>query len=339
MRRRRAFTLVELLVVIAIIGILIGLLLPAVQAAREAARRAQCSNHLKQIGLAYHNFHDTYQITPSGGYHWNAYPTFVDSGAAGAWNYDGAPEIPPKQDSGWMYQILPFMEQEAVYKGAGKSGLDRAREPLAHGIPEYYCPSRRRAKPDNCNPPQRNYRNENVGRRGNGPLSKNDYAGACVNGDWGDLRQLARFPDMAAVRAAGFTNLWNNTDCAIYRTNQWHSNRRWQETFSLVDLRDGTSNTLVAAEKRYSLNDINGCPGYDNEGAICGWDWDVLRHGAKMPMPDPNSGGTDNRFGSSHPGGMNALFGDGSTHQVSYTVDLETFARMCHRADGGTVFP
>ena len=93
-RRRGGFTLVELLVVIAIIGILVGLLLPAVQAAREAARRMQCTNQLKQIGLALHNYHDAYRNFPIG-------HQFPGQGAGTGWT--------------WTLSILPFMEQGNVY--------------------------------------------------------------------------------------------------------------------------------------------------------------------------------------------------------------------------------
>lgn len=93
---RRAFTLVELLVVIAIIGILVGLLLPAVQAAREAARRMQCQNNLKQMGLALHNYHDTYNSFPGG--------TTINGPCCGT----------PAQMT-WAIAILPFIEQSSIY--------------------------------------------------------------------------------------------------------------------------------------------------------------------------------------------------------------------------------
>ena len=99
-RRANGFTLVELLVVIAIIGILIALLLPAVQSAREAARRMQCANNLKQIGLALHGYHDTYQCFPAVG------TTIWDTGT---------------MEISWLYPVMPYLEQTAVYEEMKKS--------------------------------------------------------------------------------------------------------------------------------------------------------------------------------------------------------------------------
>src|SRR5687768_2745695 len=95
--KSRGFTLVELLVVIAIIGILIALLLPAVQAARESARRSQCTNNLKQIGIALHNYHDTNSVLPFAGASW---------------------PVGPNQEStehSWVIRVLPFVEQRSLY--------------------------------------------------------------------------------------------------------------------------------------------------------------------------------------------------------------------------------
>src|SRR5262245_51398342 len=103
--RHRGFTLIELLVVIAIIAVLIALLLPAVQSAREAARRAQCTNNLKQIGLALHNYHTASQATP---------PSGTRAGYPDGWNGD-VPGLDFVQHFSMKTHLLPYVEQQAVY--------------------------------------------------------------------------------------------------------------------------------------------------------------------------------------------------------------------------------
>src|SRR5687767_15901572 len=100
--RRSAFTLIELLVVIAIIAILIALLVPAVQKVREAAARTQCSNNLKQIALACHNYESTFKRLPGG------------------WSHDVSP-FPNRQSDNMWYQILPYLEQQAIYNNGTKT--------------------------------------------------------------------------------------------------------------------------------------------------------------------------------------------------------------------------
>ncbi len=124
--RSRGFTLIELLVVIAIIAVLIALLLPAVQQAREAARRTQCKNNLKQIGLAFHNYHDQFRVLPDGGTDTGTgYPCSACCNAnnRGEWN--------------WMYQIMPQIEQANLYNTTNNTIIYQT--PIA----AYFCPSRR----------------------------------------------------------------------------------------------------------------------------------------------------------------------------------------------------
>jgi prepilin-type N-terminal cleavage/methylation domain-containing protein len=125
---RPGFTLVELLVVIAIIGTLVSLLLPAVQSAREAGRRASCANNLKQIGLAFMLHHDGHGFFPFGGAY-RSYPSM---------NNGGSPHVGNDQTGGWAFQILPYLEEDALYHSNDLKVIQTTPISL------YFCPSRRR---------------------------------------------------------------------------------------------------------------------------------------------------------------------------------------------------
>lgn len=126
--RKSGFTLIELLVVISIIAILIGLLLPAVQQAREAARRSQCKNQLKQMGLAFHNYHDKYNVLPAGG---------NDNTSSASWPCSDCCNANNRGEWNWMYQILPEIEQVPLYNEPSNTKIYQTPVAL------FYCPSRR----------------------------------------------------------------------------------------------------------------------------------------------------------------------------------------------------
>ncbi len=349
MSNRRAFTLVELLVVIAIIGVLVALLLPAVQAAREAARRSQCSNNLKQIGIAVHNHHDVFKVLPSAGYEWTQLPTFKN----------GVPAIAPEQDSGWPFQILPYLEQGNLHQG-GSATTDVAKAVFVTGqtVKTYFCPSRHanplaglHDKGGNTryvnwanNPPTR----DTIPGTTNIMRGMIDYAGSCQDTMTWDLNRNNVTTRIVSATNAGH-GPFTRTD---FLSTGGVPNRN---TIGLEGITDGTSNVIMVTEKRLTPQEY-GVGAWNNDtGFMTGWDGDTLisafdNNNAGLPWPPiPDTAKQSNgqyvtniccqgsRAGSAHPAGIQAVMCDGSVRMIAYNVDFPTYAFLLYRMDGQPV--
>jgi prepilin-type N-terminal cleavage/methylation domain-containing protein/prepilin-type processing-associated H-X9-DG protein len=319
-RRTAGFTLVELLVVIAIIGTLVALLLPAIQAAREAARRTQCQSQLKQIGLAWQNHHDAQKYFPSGGWGW-------------PWTGDPDRGFGSSQTGGWLYSILPYMEENAVHD-MGKGLTAAAKKPILSQamlkpIVPFYCPSRRaadlypyagHATPVNFNPVPK--------------AAKSDYAANCGDGDINENHG----PDSLAA-AKGFS--WVEYIPRLYSGVCFG-----RSTINMKQITDGTSKTYMAGEKHVNARWYEtGQDSADNEQTFAGFDNDTLRvtglahspiHDSVDLFNDPFSDKAK-RFGSAHSEVFNMVFCDGSVHAISYEISNETHRRLGTRAEGKLV--
>lgn len=323
-RYRPAFTLVELLVVIAVIGILVALLLPAVQAAREAARATHCANNLKQQALAFHNHHDAYRRFPSGGwgYRWVGDP---DRGSGLG------------QPGGWIYSVLPFMEQEQLHR-LGSDGLprqitsqQRAGTTTQIGTPlsAFNCPSRR---PASGFTNQSGWQPYNAGN--SATLARSDYS---VNaGDFAPTTATTNSPSGGPpTLAAGDDPSFPWPDVSRYTGICYtHTSIR------MPQVTDGLSNTFLVGEKYLSPDDYESGSSYgDNECMYVGADIDIQRYTWPGSAPTKDERGLDaiSRFGSAHPGGCHFAICDGTVRRINYSIDRTIYQRLGNRRDGKSV--
>lgn len=346
-RNALGFTLVELLVVIAIIGVLVALLLPAIQAAREAARRTECSNQLRQLAIAFQNHHDVQKHLPTGGWGfvWLGYPEYG---------------FGPEQPGGWMYNILPFIEQQALHDyGKGTTGAARnqaTRFRVESPFEGMNCPSRRSTNVYEFDTAATAFSYTDPFEK----CSKTDYA-ACA----GDMIQPEGFnppPANTPYDQALKSTDWDGTDGSGYGSN-WRSAFAYKygvlpepgvatgvvfghSKISFRQIEDGTSNTYMVGEKYMSTDSYDtGLDAGDNEPAFSGNNADTLRttsHIRELSKPldlGPDGPGSsqnigERMFGSAHPGGFNMARCDSSVLFVSFDVDKEVHRTRGHRSDG-----
>lgn len=289
-RTHHAFTLIELLVVIAIIGVLIGLLLPAIQKVREAANRMSCSNNLKQIGLAFQNHLGTYSFFPTAGNGNDTPRTLVGNTPANFLT----------QDWGWPYQILPYIEQDSLYKLTNNNN-NGDPDVRATPVKSYYCPSRRPAVVFNVTisaPPALP-----------GLRAQTDYAGnqgTVANGANGLLVKKGQAPVNMELILDGASNTLLVSE--RWMDPGWYMKPGGSES---DDYRGGYTQGYVA---------------YGNN----------TRWGVYQPSQDRTyQVNLDWRtFGSAHPGAFNAAFADGSVRTIRYSVNLGVFTLASSRNDG-----
>ncbi len=338
---RRGFTLIELLVVIAIIAVLIALLLPAVQQAREAARRTQCKNNLKQLGLALHNYHDTFRVFPAGVMH-SEVPRSGSSGHGFGPSFYGG--LLPFIEQGNIYENLSWVGRSPGYIGesAGSTGRDINRpvimpnnQPLV--LTALRCPSSA------------------------GPISDTD-------GNWEMFAHYAGISGAAEPTSFSETRV-NDVNAAstisiVSAGGLLIPNR----CLDLGKATDGTSNTMLLGEMSGSLLRNDGTKSYlSASGTSHGWLMGTRAAGTPPTLdPDgldsadlrcfnintiryrPNQEpfalqvfpgmasnvGANNPLTSEHTGGVQIALGDGSVRFISESVSLETIKQLATRDDG-----
>jgi prepilin-type N-terminal cleavage/methylation domain-containing protein/prepilin-type processing-associated H-X9-DG protein len=294
-RRRSGFTLIELLVVIAIIAVLIGLLLPAVQKVREAAARMKCSNNLKQLGIALHSYHD---VT-------NRFPGYYRTQANSA--------DPTYYSDNWTYQLLPYIEQDNLYKQPFTTRVEYRTNIGGKVIQTYRCPS---------DPYPETMTSSGL------TVALSDYHGIVGRQryEWstvGDLGLIGVYPNTKKITMTSIADGTSNTLAFGERPPttdlQWGWGLR-----GLPDL-----DSLMWAQ--YGPPDTMSIGTTDESGVACPF---PVYFSAPKGKPTRCDG---YHLWSAHSGGGNFCLADGSVRFFSYSAAINVIVPMSTRANGEVI--
>jgi prepilin-type N-terminal cleavage/methylation domain-containing protein/prepilin-type processing-associated H-X9-DG protein len=330
---RRAFTLVELLVVIAIIAVLIGLLLPAIQKVRAAAARTKCANNLKQIGLALHNYHGTYDRLPPGG-------------AADQPPFGTAPVAQQSEGASWMVYILPQIEQDSLYRQYQFTGLSAVQATnvvnVGQHMPSLYrCPSSRL--------PEIALASASLAL----PIDPSRPKAGVAN--YVGISGTASVTWTVSGRSFTETRYGNNYLMVGSRSDHSAGGVLFSNSqVRLTDITDGTSNVIAVGEQsNLYFNPLIAPDGIAQTASTTfGWHvgamnsstWPSLTYSGsyntatiKYGINDMPLVGTDDPatpLNSTHTGGANMVFADGSVRFLRDSLDVNVLALLATRDDG-----
>ncbi|QDT65777.1 DUF1559 domain-containing protein [Calycomorphotria hydatis] len=359
-QERSGFTLVELLVVIAVIAILISLLLPAVQQAREAARRSMCLDHLKQIGLALHNYHDAYGVFPPG--YISDYSPYENYSGTAFTGLSG-PNANGALQWTWMAFAAPFLELGTAYDALDVGGLNAAHSACYafHHAPDadkeeaFTAPVEVLRCPSDTGP-QLNTSRGFLGPPGGHPVTGN----GCASKYNGKHIITANYVGVNASKGS-----LHSAAAAYIETRQLRANGIFgpNTKIKIRDITDGTSNTLLVGERAWeyhavhpSLGEMVAIPtaaatawantsvtisrphGFSNGLGTIGWGLNsnnVFQNATTTNLKNPAD--YLGMFSSPHAGGVQFVLADGSARFLSENTHLQTLYNLAHRSDGSVI--
>lgn len=331
-RQRQGFTLIELLVVIAIIAVLIGLLLPAVQKVREAAARMQCSNNLKQLGLAFHNYHDTYNLFPP------------------AWNYE--PPAPPTRTTAvmhaWSVFLLPYIEQDNLYKNYNFNQMlytDPNKTVIKTPLKTFQCPSTPNQNRVYTFPVPANILPGIPA--GNLEAAASDYSAMSGIRNWAQL--VSPSPSETDLQDTGNRH-------GVLNPYSQGLPAAGSRRLTITQITDGSSNTMIISEvagrpdiynrarQKVNLPPLNMTEGagwgdpFNGENWMSGTTFDGDPTAPSGPCLINCNNLTGRSLYSWHSGGINAVMGDGSVRFISDSTATRVIAFLI-TSQRGEVLP